>query len=246
MDLAPRLAGGLPQAVHRVEQRRSVRRRGVERVEQNRLGHLAGAALRHDEPRSVPREHEVEVGVLGDRGCGERHEVRPAARQAAPGDGSVERQVGDVHRGGCGHERQALEVGVLACAVHGDRDLGLPAEALGKQGSKRAVDQSADEDLAPVLAGLATEEVAGDAHGRSHLLAVVHRQREERGLRVVLGADHRAEQERPPRSHDHRAVRLAGDAAGLELDRGFADLDGLGVHSHQRTAPSARSVSISS
>jgi hypothetical protein len=108
--------------------------------------------------------------------------------------------------------------GVDAVRRHdGGDDLDLGAPVLGEERAARAVDEARRQRLVVAQAALALEEATGDLTGGVGLLDVLAGEREERhaGARLV-GAAHGHEHDGLAAGDEDGAVRLLGDATGLE------------------------------
>ena len=155
----------------------------------------------------------------------ERHPPALDEGHADATDGAREGQAGELggQRRGVDGQHVVGHVGVEG--HHGDDDLDLVAQALLERRAQRAVDQAAGEDRVLARTSLGPEERAGDlAHG-VHPLLDVDRQGEE--VEVVLGrlagGGRRQEHGVVVEVGRDGAGRLAGEQAGLELDRALAE-----------------------
>src|SRR5690606_17008452 len=111
------------------------------------------------------------------------------------------------------------DVGVVlhVVAQDGADDLRLVPEALGKQRPDRPVDEARRQRLLLARPRLALEEAARDLPGSEGLFLVVHRQREE--VDALAGGflgSRRAQDDGLAIGGEHGAIRLSGDASGLE------------------------------
>ena len=200
----------------------------VERLEEQRLGHLVGAGLDHREAVLRADDDEVERGLLPvlrhrrvddelavdepDPHCADRPEERERREHERRG-GAVDAK--DVVR----HDHVRAEDGA--------DDLHLVAEALRPQRPDRAVDHARREGGALAGASLALEEAAGDLARGVHPLFDVDRQREEVGAFAGLRASHcGGENHRLASANDDSAVRLLRELAGFEADLILSNLDG--------------------
>ena len=203
----------------------------VERVEDLRLGDLVGARLDHQDGLLGARDHQVERGLEQPLLVGVDEEVALAVLTDA--NGAHGRREGDVgqHQRGAGAVHREDVVGVLVVHRHGDRDeLRLAPPALGEERAQGPVDHASGEGGLLSGSALAAEEAAGDLARGVHALLHVHGQREEvhvAGIARGGGAQHH----RLPCRDYNRPRRLLGVLAGLELDRGAADLQRDAAHS---------------
>ena len=138
------------------------------------------------------------------------------------------------------HERNAAEAERGRRGAHGD-DVGLILAVVGKdlrdhedfiveavreQRADRAIDQAAGQRFLFGGAALTLEEAARDTPGGREFFLVVDGQREEVLPRLdALGGGHRAEDDGLAQGRDYRAIGLARNAAGFELQRLAAEVD---------------------
>ena len=212
----------------------------VERIEDLGLGDLVGACLDHQDGLFGARDDEVERGLEQPLLIGIDEEV--ALRVLADAHGADRHREGDVRhhqRGACAVHREDV-VGVFVVYRHGDRDqLRLARPALWKERAQRPVDHSSGEGGLLSGPALTAEEAAGDLARGVHPLLHVDGQREEVDVALIArrrGAEHLG----IPCRHYDRPGRLLGVLAGLELDRGAADLQRDAAHSISHMLPFGR------
>ena len=224
LDLDLVLAGLLAQVVLRLAEALDLLVGDVERVEDLRLGDLAGARLDHQDGLLGAGDHQVERRLEQPLLVGVDEEVALGVLADPHGaDGHRERDVGDHQRGARAVHREDV-VGVLVVDRHGDRDeLRLAVPALREERAQRPVDHARGERGLLARPALAPEEAAGDLARGVHPLLDVDRQRKEVHVaRVPRGCG--AQDHRLARLNYDGAAGLLGVLAGLEADRALADL----------------------
>src|SRR6185312_2381690 len=104
-------------------------------------------------------------------------------------------------------------------------------ESLGKQRTKRPIDQAGGQDFLVGGAAFALHEPAGEFSRGCAALAIIDLEREEIDAFPRIGADHCAEHDGVAISNRHRAVGQLGQCACLQYEGSAADLalnlDGL-------------------
>jgi hypothetical protein len=190
------------------------------------LRQLFGLRLHHHHCVSGARYHEVEgaFGHLVDHGI--EHELASDDADARGADGSDERQ--PRQRQCCRGGDHGKYVGVVLHVMgeDGDDDLRLILEPAHEQGPDRPVDEARGQRLLFGGAALTLEIAAGDLAGGEGLFLVIDGEREkvDAGSHCLLG-DHRCEHARLAILGQHRCVRLARQAAGLEGQLATRPLD---------------------
>ena len=198
-----------------------------DRVDQGLLGHLAGAALDHDDRVVAAADDEVEVGLVALR-VGRVQDELPVEPSHAHG---ADRRVEGNGRAGQGDGRpvDGQDVGVVLAVGREDErdDLGLVVEALGKQRPHRPVDEARGQDLLLGGPALPLEPAAGDPSRGVRGLAVVDGQGEELGVLLgLLVEDGRGQHDRVAVAHDGGAVGLLGELADLDVEGLVSDGNG--------------------
>ena len=162
-------------------------------------------------------DDEVEVGGLGLVDRRVHLELAVDVADAGAADRAHEGHAGQRQRRGGGDHGQHVRIVLEVMAQNRDDDLGFVAIAVGEERADRTVDQARDQRLTLGGTALALEIAAGNAAGREGLFLIVHGEREEvlAGL-GRLGRDDRGEHGGFAVGGEHRAVGLAGDAAGLQ------------------------------
>ena len=202
------------------------------RAEHDFLGELAGLRFDHQHRIGGAGDDEVELRLL--HRVDQRVEDVFAAdiTDARAADRSHEGDAGEGERGGGGDHRHDVRVILEIVRQHGGDDLGLAAEAFGKERPDRPVDQARDEGLVLARTAFALEIAAGDLSGGEGLLLVVDGERKEVDAHPLLpGGDDRGEHRGLAIGGDDRAIGLAGNLAGFKNQGPAApiDLDTLDV-----------------
>ena len=225
LDLGLRLAGLLAQLVLGGDELLDRAVRDVERVEDLGLGHLAGAALDHQDRLFGAGDDEVHLGLLHRLLARVDDEVALDLADPDRADGLRERDVGDHQGGGGAVHREDVVRRVVVDRQRHVHQLGLTTPALGEERAQRAVDHAGDERALLAGTALALEEAAGDLARGVHPLLDIHRQREEVDVAQIArrggGQDARV-----AGGDDDGAGGLLGQLARLEGDLSSADLDG--------------------
>ena len=112
----------------------------------------------------------------------------------------------------------------------GGDDLHLVAEALGEARAQRAVGEATGEDGGLARPTLTTEDAAGDLARGVHALLDVDRQREEVDALTGLAGDDGAQDGGVAHPHEHRAVGLGSELAGLQGHLESGRIDRAGLH----------------
>ncbi len=124
-----------------------------------------------------------------------------------PSNGNVR----DSERGRCAVDAEDVRVVFGVRGEHEGDDLGLAPEAIREQGTHRAVDLAAGENLTLAGTAFALDEAAGDASAGIGVFAIVNRQGEEIDAFTGIGIGRgRGENDVIANAHHHRAVRLLG------------------------------------
>ena len=223
-----RLAGLGAELLLRLAELADLGVRDLERLEEQRLGHLVGAGLDHRQAVLRADDDEVERGllpVLLQRRVDDELAVDEPDPHGA--DRAEERQRREHER-----RRRAVDAKDVVRDDHvraedGADHLHLVAEALRPERPDRAVDHARGEGGALAGASLALEEAARDLARGVHALFDVDRQREEVGVLSGLRASHcGGENHCLARANDDSAVRLLRELAGFEADLLLSNLDG--------------------
>ncbi len=135
----------------------------------------------------------------------------------AAADRSHERHAGKGERGRGGDHRENVGIGLEVIGEDRGDDLRVAAEIIREQRADRPVDQAGGERFAVGRAPFALEIAARNSARGERLFLVVDGEGKEilAGLRL-LGGDHRRQHRGFAPGGEHRAVRLTGDASGLE------------------------------
>jgi hypothetical protein len=191
-----------------------------EGLHHRRLADLLRARLHHHDRLGGAGHEQIQLALRLEIGGGRVDDDPVVPVPDAHGPHRVlERDVGDVERGGRADDgervRVVLEVGREQQADH----LRLAGVALGEERPQRPVDHPRGEDLLLVRAALALEEAAGDLAARVVVLAVVHRQGQEvdPDPRLLLRA-RRGEDDRVAQPHHRGPVGLLRDLARLDRE----------------------------
>src|SRR5207249_2158071 len=153
--------------------------RGEQCFQDDLLREHVGAALDHDHGVAATGDDQVEVALEELAGGGIDDEAPTDAAHADGGDRATPWHVGENERRGGTDERQHVGVVLLVVREHRRDDLRLAVEALRKEWSDRAVDQTGGEYLLLRRPTLALEKAARDLARRERLLLIVTGEREE-------------------------------------------------------------------
>ena len=203
--------------------------------------HLACAGLDHHDAVGGPHHHQVQFAVALLVIGGVDDEVAVYLADAHRANRAVERDVGDAQR-----HRGAVDAGDIGIVLgvgrkhHGD-DLGLAAEAFGKQRPDGPVDLAAGQDFALAGPPFALDEAAGNASRGVGVLAVINGEREKVDAlaRVGVGAGG-GENNVVADAHNAGAMRLLRQFSGfkvnglaaMQLDTNFVLVDAVQCGRH--------------
>ena len=235
-DRALRLARDLRELVLDGDDATDVLHRELERGDHVRLGHLAAAALDHDDVACRARDDHVHVGLVELREGRHDDPLAVHAAHAHGGDGLGERDVGQHQRRGAADQRQHVGIVLLVRRHDGRHDLGLVGPLLVEQRTDRPVDLAARKRLLLRGTPFALEESARDLARGVRALAVIAGQRHEieprlRGLRGTRRHQH----DRAAELHDGGAARELGPLAGADRELLAAQVHRYFVFSHSST-----------
>ncbi len=207
------------------------RMRAFERLDHLRFRHFLRARLDHDDAVPAAGDDEIERAALALVERGVDHELAVRESDAHAGERPRLRNARQRQRRRRAGDRQ--HVGVVVRVGRDDErdDLRFVAPAVGEQRPDRAIDQAAREHFLFGRLAFALEEPAGDPPRGVGILLVVARQRQEvdpfARIRVRAGAH---QNHGVAHAHDDGAVRLLGEASGLDGDRASADGDVACIH----------------
>ena len=144
----------------------------------------------------------------------------------AAADRAHERHAGEGERGRGGDHRQNVRIGLEVIGEDRGDDLRVATEVIGEQRADRPVDQAGGEGFAVGRPPFALEIAAGNSSRGERLFLVVDGEGKEilAGLRLLGGDDGRQHRGFAP-GGEHRSVRLAGHAAGLERELAAAPVE---------------------
>ena len=195
----------------------------VEGVEDLRLGDLISAGLDHQDRLVGAGDDQVQLALGNVWFTGIDHEIPLELADAHGAHLGRERNVGyGESRRGAVHGEHVVGIDVIDAHRRCD-DLGLASPPLREKGTDRPVDHARGEDSLLGRAPFAPEKAAGDLAGGVHTLLDVDSEGEEVDI-AGISRRRGAKNERFARTHDHGAVRLLGELAGLEADLGPLDL----------------------
>jgi hypothetical protein len=238
-----RLASDAHQLVLRVDQRLDLAMSELQRRENVGLRDFLGAALHHDQRLARPRHDQLQV-ALGLLGVGGIHDPFAADATEPHGpDRTEERDLGERERRRRTEEGRQIRRVLAVVSEHGGRHLHLVAEALGKEGPNRAVDETADQDLPIREPRLALEEPARDLARRRCLLDEVHGERKEIDALARRACRHGHEDHAVGVGHEGGSGRLLRHPPRLDREASSAELQRHGLRlepiRHGDTSPPA-------
>src|SRR6478609_8088462 len=235
-ELALRLADGGTHLLDQRENRLSLLVREEQRVDQLLLAALVRAAFDHHDRVFADGDRDIEIGCGGLLERRVDDQLAVDARHADADDRAGPRDVGDVQRRtGAGHGQHVGGVHLVR-AEHGGDDLGVLLEALGKQGSQRAIHQARGQHFVVTKTPLTLEKASRDFARGVRLFDVFTGQRKEVEARALFTRHAGDEHDALTEGDEHCAVRQLGQATGLEREQTTADIYGF-ANKHGFSAP---------
>ncbi len=180
---------------------------------------LVGAGLDHDDAVRRADDHQVQLAVAHLAVGGIDDELAVHQADAHRANGAVERNVGDAQRHRCAVDAGDVRIVLGIGRKHHGDDLGLVAEAFGKQRTDGTVNLAAGQNFALAGTAFALDEAAGNASRGVGVFAIVHGKGKEidafPGIGVGAGGgQHHVLAD----ANNAGAMRLLGQLAGFETD----------------------------